>query len=73
MTDPPTVRSMARTGASLVVWCKACRHQEKLGFDKLVALGKGDGWVIGLKFRCTRCRSHLTDFVVSGSHVRPKA
>ncbi len=64
---------MARTGASLVVWCKACRHQEKVGFDHLVAMGKGDVRVIDLKFRCTRCRSHLTDFVVSGSHIRPQA
>jgi hypothetical protein len=61
-----------RTGASLVVWCKACRHQEKINFDKLMAMGKGDVRVIDVNFRCTNCRSRLIDFVVTGgAGVRP--
>jgi hypothetical protein len=64
---------MARTGTSIVVWREARRRQEGISFHKLVAMAKGKMRIIDLKFRCTRCRSRLSDFVVSGWHVGPVA
>ncbi len=63
---------MARTGASLVVWCKACRHQEKIGFDNPVTMAKGDVRVIDLQFRCTPLSLAPDGLCRVGSHVRPK-
>jgi len=74
MNDLPTVRDFASTsGVHLVVWCKACRHQETVTFGKLAEAGKGVAPVAKLKFRCTVCRSKLTDFVVEGTHLGPMA
>jgi hypothetical protein len=73
MSDLPTVRDFAGTsGVHLVVWCKACRHQETVAFAKLAEAGKGDAPVAQLRFRCTVCRSRLTDYVVEGTHLGPK-
>jgi hypothetical protein len=38
----------------------------------IAAMGKGDVPLVNLKWRCTNCGSHLSDSVVSGSHMRPK-
>jgi hypothetical protein len=70
MSDLPIVRDYA--GIHLVVWCKACRHQETVAFAKLAEAGKGDAPVAQLRFRCTVCRSRLTDYVVEGTHLGPK-
>ena len=69
MSDLPTVRDFANgnAGVHLVVWCKACRHQETVAFAKLAEAGKGDAPVAQLRFRCTVCRSRLTDYVVEGT------
>ena len=41
MSDLPTVRDFAGTsGIYLVVWCKACRHQETVAFAKLAEAAK---------------------------------
>jgi hypothetical protein len=71
MTDLPTARDY-QGNHRLLVWCKSCRFQRELSFKALVADGRGDIPIINLRFRCTNCGSHLTDAVVSGSHLTPK-
>jgi hypothetical protein len=39
----------------------------------LVAAGRGDVPLARIPWRCGNCRSRLTDFVASGSHLRPQA
>jgi hypothetical protein len=58
----PTPRSTLRdSSARVLVWCKACRHQADADLQKLVDTGRGDVPLIHLKYRCSRCRSRLTD------------
>jgi hypothetical protein len=54
VNDLPTVRTLADTGFMLVVWCKACWHQEELPFGKLVDQGLGDRTAIGVKLSVLR-------------------
>jgi transposase-like protein len=49
----------------VLVWCKACRHQADANPHALVDAGRGDVALIKLRFRCSNCGSHLTDFVVT--------
>jgi hypothetical protein len=73
MTDDlPTARTMAPTGFRVHVWCKACRHSLDADLDALIGSGKGDVPLVQLKWQCARCRSGLTDFVVSGAHFGPR-
>jgi hypothetical protein len=63
----PTARSTLQVGyVRVLVWCKACRHQADADLGGLVASGHGDTPLVRLRFRCTACRSRLTDFVVTG-------
>jgi hypothetical protein len=65
MTDDlPTARTMAPTGFHVHVWCKACRHSGNADLDALIRNGKGD-------IPLARCRSGMTDFVVTGAHFGP--
>ena len=49
-----------------LVWCKSCRYQAQADMQKLIDAGIGDVPLTRLRFRCTRCRSSLTDFVCTG-------
>ena len=62
----PTARTMLPQSSwlCLLVWCKACHHQAPADLQALVAGGRGDVPIKDLRFRCTRCRGRLTDFVV---------
>lgn len=61
----PTPRCTLRTGYVCVhVWCKACRHVADADLKALIAAGRGDLPLKDLRFRCTSCRSGMTDFVV---------
>ena len=72
MTDDlPTARTMAPTGFRVHVWCKACRHSGNADLDALIRAGKGDIPLVRLKWQCARCRSGMTDFVVTGAHFGP--
>jgi hypothetical protein len=71
MTELPTPASYGNSGWRLTVWCKACRYQTGIEFPALVKAGKGNVPLVNLRFRCTNCRSLLTGFVVSGSHMQP--
>jgi hypothetical protein len=72
MTDDlPTARTMAPTGFRIHVWCKACRHSVDADLDALIRAGKGDIPLVQLRWQCARCRSGMTDFVVSGAHFGP--
>jgi formate dehydrogenase maturation protein FdhE len=55
------------------VWCKACRHSRNADLAALIAAGRGDTRLVRIRWRCGNCRSRLTDFVISGSHLRPPA
>jgi hypothetical protein len=50
------------------VWCKACRRAK----DAVLAdAGRGDGPLVRLHC-CGNCGSRLTEFIVGGSHMRPR-
>jgi hypothetical protein len=71
--DLPTARTTLAAGyVRVLVWCKACRHRANADLPALVASGRGDVPLRSLRWRCTNCRSQLTDFVVTGgANVRP--
>ena len=70
----PTPRSMLGSRfLRLVVWCKSCRHQADADLQALVDSGRGDVPLKDLRFRCTNCRSRLTDWVVTGGGGEVKA
>jgi hypothetical protein len=63
----PTPRSTLAAGyVRVLVWCKACRHRADADLPALIAAGRGDTPLRALRFRCSDCRSRLTDFVVTG-------
>jgi hypothetical protein len=63
----PTARStLAARYVRVLVWCKACRHRRDADLEALIAAGRGDVPLRSLRFRCSACRSRLTDFVVTG-------
>jgi hypothetical protein len=65
----PTPRSTLRdSSARVLVWCKACRHQADAPLQKLVDTGRGDVPLIHLRYRCSKCRSRLTDFVCTSTY-----
>jgi hypothetical protein len=41
--------------------------------DALIRAGRGDIPLVRLKWQCARCRSGMTDFVVTGAHFGPKS
>ena len=49
----------------MLVWCKSCRYQAQ-DMQKMIDAGKGDVPLTWLRFRCSNCRSSLTDFVCTG-------
>ena len=48
----------------LFVWCKACHHQAPADLRAIIDSGRSDKPLKDLRFRCTKCRSSLTDSVV---------
>lgn len=67
MTDNfPTARTMLpQTFLCLWVWCKGgCQHAGAADLQAIIDSGRGDVPVKDLKFRCAKCGSRLTDFVV---------
>jgi hypothetical protein len=48
----------------LLVWCKACHHRAPADLQAIIDMGRGDVPLKDLRFRCTSCRSSLTDCVV---------
>jgi hypothetical protein len=38
----------------------------------LIVAGRGDVPLVQMKWRCGNCRSRLTEFIVVGSHMRPR-
>ena len=47
----------------VMVWCKSCRHPAEADMQKMIDAGVGDVPLTRLRFRCSNCRSSLTDFV----------
>jgi hypothetical protein len=74
MTDGlPTARTTLRTGyVRLLVFCNSCRHQADADLQAIVAAGRDDMPLTELRFRCSRCGTDRTDFVVtSRDNPRP--
>jgi hypothetical protein len=71
--DLPTPRSMAQTGFRLHVWCKSCHHAKDADLAALIEAGKGDVPLVRMRWRCGNCGSRVTEFIVAGSHMRPKS
>jgi hypothetical protein len=68
--DLPTRRSTLRSRyVWVLVWCKSCRHRRDADLQGLVYAGHGDVPLIHLRFRCSNCRSGLTDFVVTATEA----
>ena len=38
----------------------------------LIAAGRGDVPLVEMRWRCGNCGSRLTEFIVGGSHMRPR-
>src|SRR5689334_21545950 len=68
----PTKRTLLLNGCQLLVWCQACLHQHYADLQGLIDNGRGGVPIRQLRFRCSRCRSRLTDLVVTGGvDVKP--
>ena len=68
----PTPRTTLRARyVDVLVFCKACRPPGGGGPEALVEAGRGDVPLKELRFRCSRCGSDLTDFVVTAKDTRP--
>ena len=69
----PTARTTLRSRyARVLVLCKSCRHQADADLRALVERGRGDVPLTKLRFRCSSCGTHRTDFVVtSRAMVKP--
>jgi uncharacterized Zn finger protein len=60
------VRTTLRTGyVRVLVFCKSCRHQAEADLQAIVEAGRGDVPLTQLRFRCSRCGTVRTDFVVT--------
>ena len=54
------------------VFCNSCRHQADADLGAIVAAGRGDMPLTELRFRCSRCGTDRTDFVMtSRDNPRP--
>lgn len=74
MTDGlPTPRSMQRAGGGCIrVWCKAgCQHQADLDPQEIIDLGRGDVPLVHLRYRCMKCGSSRTDWVIAALRTGP--
>jgi hypothetical protein len=62
----PTARSiLPQTYLCLWVRCRGgCLHGRPADLQAIIDAGQGDKQEKDLKFRCTKCGSRLTDFVV---------
>jgi hypothetical protein len=48
------------------------RHAKDADLAALIAAGRGDVPLVQMKWRCGNCGSRLTEFIVGGSHMRPR-
>jgi hypothetical protein len=63
--DLPTARSMLpQTFLILHVRCLGCRHRGPADLQAIIDAGQGDKPIKDLRFRCAKCGSRRTDFVV---------
>ena len=61
----PTARSMLpQTFLILHVRCLGCKHRGPADLQAIIDAGQGDKPIKDLKFRCAKCGSRRTDFVV---------
>jgi ribosomal protein L44E len=64
--DLPTARTrLAARYVRVMVFCKSCQHRADADLQALIDAGQGDVPLIHLRFRCARCGTANTDFVVT--------
>jgi hypothetical protein len=68
----PTPHSISRTSYLVHVRCNVCRHAKATDLAALVDAGAGDMPWVQMKWRCDNCGSRLTEFILGGSHMRPR-
>ena len=66
--DLPTARTTLYV--RVLVFCNSCRHQADADLDAIVESGRGDVSLTELRFRCSQCGTHRTDFVVTSRTTR---
>ena len=71
--DLPSARATLRSGyVRVLVFCNSCRHQADADLQAIIDAGRGDMPLTELRFRCSRCGTDRTDFVVtSRDNPRP--
>jgi hypothetical protein len=52
--------------------CKTSHHAKDADLAALVAAGHGDVPLVQMKWCCGNCGSRMTEFIVGGSHMRPR-
>jgi hypothetical protein len=66
----PTARTTLHTKyVRVLVFCNSCRHQADADLQAIVDAGRGDVSLTKLRFRCSRCGTDRTDFVVTSRDV----
>jgi hypothetical protein len=48
-----------------MVFCKSCQHRVDADLQAIIDAGRGDVPLTHLRFRCARCGTANTDFVVT--------
>jgi hypothetical protein len=62
----PTACTTLRAGyVRVLVLCNSCRHQADAELWAIVDAGRSNVALTELRFRCSRCRTDRTDFVVT--------
>jgi hypothetical protein len=65
----PARRCAPATSIEVLVWCKGgCQHQAPADLQKLIDSGRGDTPLIHLRYRCSKCGSSHTDWVVTSRY-----
>ena len=69
----PTARTTLRTGyVRVLVFCRSCRYRGAADLQAIVEAGRGDVPLTELRFRCSRCGTDRTDFVVTSRDNRSR-
>jgi hypothetical protein len=72
MNDLPTPRTTLRAGFTIRVWCKAgCVRRVDVDPQAIIDAGRGDVPLIHLRYRCSKCGSRRTDWVVASKRTGP--
>jgi hypothetical protein len=63
---------MCTSYVRLLLTCHSCLRQRDADLEALIDAGRGDVALVQMKWRCDNCGSRLAEFIVGGSHMRPR-